>query len=175
MAGALAAYEQVVSIRRDGEFAPADKQLAQAYYGIGVIAAGQQQYAEAVAALESAVRIDGTDADAWYQLGLAQLGAGVTDKAIAAERNAVAFVPLEWGEPYAAMAKAYTAAGQPELAAWAQAMTDLSRGGCRRRKPPSSRSSPGPRPPTPPPRWASSPRCRARGPLRSTGIAKPSR
>jgi tetratricopeptide (TPR) repeat protein len=122
---ASAAYQQVVVIRESGEFAPADAQLAHAYYGIGVIAAGKQHFAEAIAALESAVRIDGTDADTWYQLGLAQLGAGSPDKAVAAERNAVSFVPLEFADPYAAMAKAYTAMGKPELATWAQAMTDV--------------------------------------------------
>jgi tetratricopeptide (TPR) repeat protein len=35
------------------------------------------------------------------------------------------FIPTEWADPYATMADAYTALGQPELAEWARGMVDL--------------------------------------------------
>lgn len=118
-------YQRVVDIRKDGEYASADNDLERAFFGGGVIAIAQQHWDSAIAALESAVRIDGSDADAWYQLGLAQLGAGVPAKAVAAERNAVAFVPAEWADPYAAMAKAYTALNNKPFADWALGMVAL--------------------------------------------------
>jgi tetratricopeptide (TPR) repeat protein len=124
-AAALPLYQRVITVRGTGEYAAADTQLEHAYYSVGLIDIANRQFAGAIAALESAVRIDGADADAWYQLGVAQLDAGVPDKAVAAERNAVAFVPLEWADPYATMAKAYTALGKTEYATWAGAMTDL--------------------------------------------------
>ena len=122
---ALALYQQVISVRKDGEYAGADTELEHAFYSVGTIETVARHYAEAIAALEAAVRINGADADAWYQLGVAQLGAGVPDKAVAAERNAVAFVPLEWADPYTTMAQAYTALGKTDDATWATAMTDL--------------------------------------------------
>jgi tetratricopeptide (TPR) repeat protein len=123
--GAGLLYQKVVDIRKGGEMAAADTDLEHAYFGLGTSASDLGQYAEAIAALESAVRIDGTDADAWYALGVAQLGAGVPEKAVQAERNAVTFVPLGWSDPYTVMAKAYTAQGKTANAAWAQAMVDL--------------------------------------------------
>jgi tetratricopeptide (TPR) repeat protein len=125
LAGASTLYRRVIDIRKGGEMASSDTELAHAYYGVGSIATAQHQFAEAIAALESAVRIDGTDADAWYVLGEAQLGAGVTEQAIAAERNAIAFVPLGWADPYTVLQKAYTAEGKSANASWALAMTDL--------------------------------------------------
>jgi tetratricopeptide (TPR) repeat protein len=71
------------------------------------------------------VAIDRTDADAWYQLGLAQLGAGAPAKAVAAQRQAVTFIPTEWADPYAAMAEAYTAMADRDHAEYARAMVDL--------------------------------------------------
>jgi tetratricopeptide (TPR) repeat protein len=122
---AEALYEKIVLLRRDGEFAKVDADLQQAYYGLGVIAIQQERFDDAVAALESAVRIDRADADAWHQLALAQLGAGSPTQAVQAERQTVMFIPTEWADPYATMAEAYTALGQAEQAEWARGMIDL--------------------------------------------------
>jgi tetratricopeptide (TPR) repeat protein len=123
--GAEPLYERIVALRRDGEFAKVDADLQQAYYGLGVVAVRQERFDDAVAALESAVRIDRADADAWHQLALAQLGAGSPSQAVQAERQTVMFVPTEWADPYATMAEAYTSLGETEHAEWARGMVDL--------------------------------------------------
>jgi tetratricopeptide (TPR) repeat protein len=118
-------YERIVALRRDGEFAKVDTDLQQAYFGLGLIALVDERFDDAVAALESAVRIDRADADSWHQLALAQLGAGSPAQAIQAERQVIMFIPTEWADPYATMADAFTALGQPEQAEWALGMVDL--------------------------------------------------
>jgi tetratricopeptide (TPR) repeat protein len=128
LAGAQPLYQKVVDVAKDGEFAGMDTELARAYYGLASIAMAQSRPADAVTALEAAVRIGGTDADAWHLLGTAQLAAGNPDKAIEAEQNAITFVPVGWGEPYQVMADAYTAQGKPEYAEYANAMVDFAAG-----------------------------------------------
>ncbi len=123
--GAVVLYQRVVDLRKGGEMASADTDLERAYFGLGSVANARGDYGRAIAALESAVRIDGTDADAWYVLGQAQLAVGSAQQAIAAERNAVAFVPLGWSEPYAVMSRAYASQGKTAQTAWANAMIDL--------------------------------------------------
>jgi tetratricopeptide (TPR) repeat protein len=125
LAGAKPLYRKVVDLRKDGEFAAADTDLQQAYYGLGSIAVAQDEFTDAVAALESAVRLDGADADAWHLLGVAQMGAGSPEQAVQAERKAVLFIPTEWSEPYETMAKAYAALGKRDNAEYALAMVDL--------------------------------------------------
>jgi tetratricopeptide (TPR) repeat protein len=125
LAGAKPLYQHAVDVRKDGEMAKADADLQQAYYGLGSIAVKQGGFADAIAALESSVRIDSTDADAWYLLGVAQLGDGSPEQAVQAERKAVMFVPTEWSEPYETMAKAYAAQGLTANVAYALAMVDL--------------------------------------------------
>ncbi len=122
---AAALYQKVVDIRKDGEFAAADTDLERAFYSLGSTSNELGRYAQAIAALESAVRIDRTDADSWYELGVAQLRGGTAEQAVSAERNAVVFVPLEWADPYAVMEQAYTKLGKTANAAWAHAMIDL--------------------------------------------------
>ena len=126
-AGATPLFQKIVDIRRDGEFATADTDLHQAYYGLGAIAVEQGRFDDAVAALEAATRIGGTDADTWYLLGVAQLGAGRPLQTVQAEQNAVAFVPSEWAEPYETMAKGYAALGKRAHTEYALAMADLAR------------------------------------------------
>lgn len=124
-AGATPLFQRIVGIRKDGEFATADTDLQQAYYGLGSVAVQGGRFDEAVAALEAATRIGGTDADTWYLLGVAQLGAGRPLQAVQAEQNAVTFVPTEWAQPYDTMAKAYAALGKRDHTEYALAMVDL--------------------------------------------------
>ena len=128
LAGAQALYQHVVDVAKGGEFAGLDPELEKAYYGLADIAMKQNRTADAVTNLEEAVKIGSTDADAWYLLGKAQLAAGKTDKAIEAEKQAIAFVPVGWGDPYKVMADAYKAQNQPELAEYAGAMLDFAAG-----------------------------------------------
>lgn len=120
-------YQAVVDIAKDGEMAHIDPMLNAAFYGLGTIALAEEKPADAVQYLAAAVAIKRSDADALHLLGVAYVANGEPAKAIDVLRQAVAFVPLGWPEPYDALADAYAAVGQPELAAWSDAMAALSR------------------------------------------------
>jgi len=118
----------VVEIAKGGEMANVDPTLQAAYYGLGTIAMRQNKPQDAIPHLEKALTINRADADAMYLLATAYIATGRADEAVTLLRASVAFVPIGWSEPYAAMAEAYTAAGKPELAAWARAMADMAAG-----------------------------------------------
>ena len=123
--GAAAAFQKIVDDSKGGEFAPVDPQLEQAYYSLGSIALKRDGAANAVPFLEAAVKIEPTDADAWYLLGTAYLGTGASQRAADALRRAVLFVPTGWCEPYARLAEAETALSHPPQAEYAGAMVDF--------------------------------------------------
>jgi tetratricopeptide (TPR) repeat protein len=125
---AVADYQQVVAIAKDAEMAKIDMTLELAYYGIGSIALEQGRPQEAVDNLLLALAIGHTDADVMNKLGEAYVALGQPEDAIAQLRQAVAFVPVGWPEPYVNLATAYTDSGQPELAAWAQSLAALATG-----------------------------------------------
>jgi tetratricopeptide (TPR) repeat protein len=125
---AAADYRAVIAIAGDGEFARVDTQLHQAYYGLGSIQLKQGQAAAAIPNLLAALTINRTDADTLNLLGTAYLKSGDATKAIDPLRSAILFVPTGWGDPYSTLAEAYTALGQPDEAAWASAMVDVSAG-----------------------------------------------
>ena len=77
---------------------------------------------------ESALRIKRSDADALYMAGQAYTQTGALDKAELALRLAVAYVPIGWPEPYAALADLFTKAGRTAMAEWASAMADVASG-----------------------------------------------
>ena len=121
-------YQAVVDIARDGEMANVDPMLQASYYSLGSIAVQQGRPAEAIPFLEQALAIRRSDADALYLIGTAYVATGETDKAEAALRAAVAYVPIGWSEPYAALADGFAKAGKAALAEWAGAMADLAAG-----------------------------------------------
>jgi len=121
-------YQAVVEIAKGGEMAHVDPMLQAAYYGLGSIAMQQGKPAEAIPFLEKALAIKSSDADTLYLIGTAYVATGETDKAEKALRNAVAFVPIGWSEPYTALAEGFTKAGQTAMAEWAGAMADLAAG-----------------------------------------------
>jgi len=123
---AAADYQAVVEIAKGGEMAHVDPMLQAAYYSLGSIAMQQAKPAEAIPFLEKALAIKRSDADTLYLAGTAYVATGETDKAETALRAAVAFVPIGWSEPYAAMADAFTKAGKTAMAEWAGAMADLA-------------------------------------------------
>lgn len=120
--GAVVPLTAIVKATRKGEFAGADTQLGSAYYYLGSIAVQQHRPDVAIDQLGHALRIEPTDSDAMYQVGLAQVQKGQQAKAVATFRNALRFVPIGWCEPYQQMQAAYTTLGKPELASWASAM-----------------------------------------------------
>ena len=119
---------RIVKATRKGEFAGADSQLAAAYYYLGVIAVKQHKPDVALTQLGHALKIEPTDSDAMYQVGVAQLQKGANVEAIATFRNALRFVPTGWCEPYQQMQAAYTAMKKPELATYASAMAGFCGG-----------------------------------------------
>lgn len=125
---ATADYLAVVEIAKGGEMAHVDPMLEAAYYQLGWIEMQRERPAEAIPYLEKALEIKRSDADAMYLIGTAFVATGETDKAITALRGAVAFVPIGWGEPYTAMAEAYTKAGDAAMAEWAGAMAAFAEG-----------------------------------------------
>lgn len=125
---AAADYKAVVEIAKGGEMANVDPMLEAAYYGLGSIAMKQARPADAIPFLENALRIKRSDADALYLIGQAYGQTGATDRAETALRRAVAFVPIGWGEPYAALAEAFAKAGRTAMAEWASVMADVALG-----------------------------------------------
>lgn len=128
LAAAAADYQKVVEVGGGLEMANVDPMLEIAYYGLGAIALQQSKPAEAIEPLTKALAIKRSDADALNLIGAAYVQTGETDKAIENLREAVAFVPVGWSEPYTNLATAYTKAGQPELAEWATAMAAFQSG-----------------------------------------------
>jgi tetratricopeptide (TPR) repeat protein len=123
---AKADFQAVVDIASEGEFAHVDPTLNAAYYGLGSIALEQDEPSAAVEYLSAAVAIKRSDADAQYLLGTAYVRNGEPAKAIEPLRDAIAFVPIGWSEPYMTLAQSYTDTGDAERAEWAAAMADLS-------------------------------------------------
>ncbi len=122
---AKAAYEALVAEAvgsSGGEFAAADPNLEHAYYGLGSVALKQHLPKDAVTDLEAAVKIDSSDADSWHLLGVANLEIGLPDKAVAASRQAILFIPTGWCEPYQTLHDAYQQLGDKPQAQYAGAM-----------------------------------------------------
>lgn len=121
-------FNKVVEIAKAGEMAKVDTNLEAAYYGLGLVALGQNKPGDAVDPLSRAIAITRTDADALYALGTAYVQVGQPKLALEPLMNAVALVPAGWADPYTALASAYTALGKPDWSAWASAMATLETG-----------------------------------------------
>ncbi len=124
-AGAAKAFARVIGTASRKEFSTIDPQLEHAYYGLGAVAIAQGRSRDAVAALETAVRVDPADADAWYLLGTARLATSDAKGAVEALERTVAFVPTGWCEPYAALSQASAKLGREADAEFAGAMVDF--------------------------------------------------
>ena len=119
-------YQQIVDVTKSGEFTKVDPTVEEAHFYLATIAAKTGRSDRAIAEYTSALKIEPTDADALYGLGMAYLAEAKPADAIKPLRDAVAFVPLEWGDPYTALKDAYTRLGKRAEAAWADAMFDLT-------------------------------------------------
>lgn len=124
---AIKTLHRITDADATGEFAAADPQLQAAFYFLGVIAVKQDDPGEALKQLDAALKIEPTDADALYQVGLAQMQLGKDEVAIKDFQKALAFVPTGWAEPYDQMAKAYTKLGKDAEATYAQGMAAFGR------------------------------------------------
>ncbi len=118
---AIPLLQKVIDFRKDSELAKEDLILEMVYYFQGESYNKLGQYAEAAPALEEAINIMPTDADAHYQLGIAYQGLGEHEKALDHFHEAVRFVP-DFTEAYQGMVDSYNALHRPGYAEYAQGM-----------------------------------------------------
>lgn len=129
-------YQAIVDIMAGAEFAPEDTELEQAYFHLGEIAISRQQQALAIPLLTSALKIDGSNADALNLIGKAYLATNDPQRAVDSVLKAILFVPVDWMQPwcdpYPTLQQGYTKLGQTAQAEWAGAMLEF----CERRTDP---------------------------------------
>jgi tetratricopeptide (TPR) repeat protein len=122
---ASVAYHKITDVSAKGEFAAADPQLQEAHYFLGSIAVTQGKTTVALTELGAALKIDATDSDALYLMGVAQLKAGKPLLAVAALKQALLFVPTGWCEPYDQLTLAYGKLGSATQATYASGMANF--------------------------------------------------
>jgi len=118
---ALPPLEHFIALRKDRPAAAADLQLETAYYFVGLIYNTLGQSDQAIPALEAALKISPTDADALYQLGVAYQSQGQCAPALDAFQRAVRLVP-DFVEAYQGMAQCYRTQGQDAHVLYAEGM-----------------------------------------------------
>lgn len=122
---AQADLQKFVDKNGTGEFAAQDPQLEQAYYELGAVQLQKGDAKTAADTLQKALKINGTDADALYSLGVAFDQLNRQSEALQVLKLAVAFVPTGWCQPYQELATAYTGLKQTDGTAWANGMVAL--------------------------------------------------
>jgi len=122
---AAASYHKITDVGSKGEFAGADLQLQEAHYYLGSIAVKQHNTKEAVTELQAALKIQRSDSDALYLMGVARLQEGSTQLAVDSLKQALLFVPTGWCEPYSQLALAYGKLAQTQQATYAAGMADF--------------------------------------------------
>src|SRR5688572_8700676 len=125
---AAADYQALVDVAKDTEMANVDRLLQSAYYGLGVIAMKQGRPGDAATQLANSLRINRTDADALDLMGQSLIAIGDYENAVEALRDAVAFVPTGWADPYTHLAQAYGGLADQGGVAYANGMVALCEG-----------------------------------------------
>lgn len=118
---ALEPLRQFIFQRQKLPTAQADLALEAAYYFLGESYLKLERPQESITALEAAVSISPTDADALYQLGLAYQAAGQPESALEQYHQAVRLVP-DFTEVYGGMVISYETLGWSDHAAYARGM-----------------------------------------------------
>ena len=123
---AIEPLQKFIDARKGEDNAALDQELQSAYYYLGdsYLKLGQPQ--SAIAPLETTVKEVGTDSDSLYKLGMAYGGVKRYSEAVQAFQVATEFVP-NFTEAYQAMADAYAALNQPDLATYALGMEAYSK------------------------------------------------
>ncbi|HEX8918694.1 MAG TPA: tetratricopeptide repeat protein, partial [Chloroflexota bacterium] len=124
---ALKNYDRVLDLNKDNPMAGLDRNVEAVYYEVGQIYYGQGKYAEATDALQKALKIDGTDADALYSLGVVYQKQNDNANAVKQFEEALRFDPM-FGSAYEGLAVSYSAIGNAPEAAYAAAMVLYSKG-----------------------------------------------
>ena len=122
---AVASLEHLTEIRRESPMARVDRVLEASLYYLGANYIKLNQVDQAVKVLSEALEIDGADADAFYQLGVAYAIKGEHERSIEAYQSAVRFVP-DFTEAYQGMAEGYESLGMSSQALYAQGMVSFS-------------------------------------------------
>ncbi|MCI0519683.1 MAG: tetratricopeptide repeat protein [Chloroflexi bacterium] len=113
--------EKFAARRRGLPTAGHDMALETALYYLGSSYIKLDRPQDAIAVLEEALKINPTDADARYQLGLAQQRSGDCVQALDSLHRAAAFVP-DFAEAYKAMEPCYASLELPDHALYARGM-----------------------------------------------------
>lgn len=124
-AQALQYYNRYIELAKDAPLAGLDRNLESVYYEVGMIQYGAGSYPEASEALQNALKIDDTDADALYSLGMVYQKQNDHENAVKQFEEALRFDPL-YSPPYEALAASFKALGKPEDEAYARAMLLLT-------------------------------------------------
>lgn len=122
---AAVSYRKITKASKGGEFAGADPQLQEAHYYLGSMALKQNKAKEAIKELGSALKIQRTDSDALYLMGVARLKDGAPKLAVDSLKQALLFVPTGWCEPYSQLAVAYKQLGKVPETTYATGMADF--------------------------------------------------
>ncbi len=123
----LTPLEKFVEIRSAAPTAGLDSSLETALFYLGSSYISLGRYEEAIPKLSQALKINATDADAFYMLGQAYAKTGQHEQAVQNYEEAVRFVP-NFTEAYRGMVESYTALDRPEYAAYARGMVAFSQG-----------------------------------------------
>jgi len=118
---AVEPLEKFVLLRRDRPMAHTDAALEAAYYFLGESYVKLERPADALSALEAALAITPTDADALYQMGLAHQALGQPQMALELYARAVRLVP-DFIEAYEGMVESYSALDESDHVTYAQGM-----------------------------------------------------
>ncbi len=122
---AIVRFETLVKLREANAKTSNDTVLEAAYYFLGQNYNAAGQHDKALPALESALKIDKTDADALYQAGLASQATKQYEKAVDYYNRAARLVP-DFTEAYSGLIDTYTALNQLDNVACARGLQALS-------------------------------------------------
>jgi tetratricopeptide (TPR) repeat protein len=125
LTAAAAAYQAITGANKTGEFAGADPQLQEAYFFLGSIAVTQGKNTQALTNLRAALKIEPTDSDALYLVGVVDLKDGAPQLAVDAFQQALMFVPTGWCQPWSQLALAQGKLSRAPQATYAGAMADF--------------------------------------------------
>ncbi len=122
---ALDPLGKFVDARKDLPMANADTALEAAYYFLGESYVGLNRPEDAIPALQGALTITPTDADALFKLGQAYQATNQPEAALEKYHKAVRLVP-DFVEAYTAMIDSYSTLNQPDYVAYARGMQAFS-------------------------------------------------
>lgn len=122
---ALEPLEAFIVLRKDQPMAGVDSALETAYYFLGESYVKLNRPGDAISALDAALSISPTDADALHQRGRAYQASDQPEKALEQYHQAVRFVP-DFAEVYGGMVESYAALGQSDHGAYARGMEAYS-------------------------------------------------